>query len=145
VKGRLSKQVAHDIGTSEAVVNFHRSNLMRKLNVRSLPEVRRPMSRDADASGTSDLLPRASKESKYSGRDLAWLFPQHRLTEGSRPNPCRWRFHFARKTMTRTVAEQFAETLVAAGSASATRYSKDGHRRSARSLRRSYLQAGSKP
>jgi PAS domain S-box-containing protein len=39
VQGRLSKQIAHDIGTSEAAVNFHRSNLMRKMNVRSLPEL----------------------------------------------------------------------------------------------------------
>jgi FixJ family two-component response regulator len=39
VQGRLSKQIAHDIGTSEQAVNFHRSNLMRKLNVRSLPEL----------------------------------------------------------------------------------------------------------
>jgi FixJ family two-component response regulator len=39
VQGRPSKQIAHDIGTSEQAVNFHRSNLMRKLNVRSLPEL----------------------------------------------------------------------------------------------------------
>jgi FixJ family two-component response regulator len=39
VQSRLSKQVAHDLGTSEAAVNFHRSKLMRKLNVRSLPEL----------------------------------------------------------------------------------------------------------
>jgi FixJ family two-component response regulator len=39
VQGRLSKQIAHDIGTSEQAVNFHRSNLMRKINVRSLPEL----------------------------------------------------------------------------------------------------------
>jgi FixJ family two-component response regulator len=39
VQGRLSKQIAHDIATSEAAVNFHRSNLMRKLDIRSLPEL----------------------------------------------------------------------------------------------------------
>jgi FixJ family two-component response regulator len=39
VQGRLSKQIAHDIGISEPTVYVHRSNLMRKLNVRSLPEL----------------------------------------------------------------------------------------------------------
>jgi FixJ family two-component response regulator len=41
VKGRLNKQIAGDIGISEATVKVHRSNLMRKLNVRSLPELGR--------------------------------------------------------------------------------------------------------
>ena len=36
VKGRLSKQIAGDIGISEPTVKVHRSNLMRKMNVRSL-------------------------------------------------------------------------------------------------------------
>jgi FixJ family two-component response regulator len=39
VQGRLSKQIAGYIGSSEATVNVHRSNLMRKMNVRSLPEL----------------------------------------------------------------------------------------------------------
>jgi RNA polymerase sigma factor (sigma-70 family) len=41
VKGRLNKQIAGDIGISEATVKVHRSNLMRKLKVRSLPELGR--------------------------------------------------------------------------------------------------------
>jgi FixJ family two-component response regulator len=41
VQGRLSKQIAGDIGSSEHTVNVHRSNLMRKMNVRSLPELGR--------------------------------------------------------------------------------------------------------
>jgi RNA polymerase sigma factor (sigma-70 family) len=41
VKGRLNKQIAGDIGISEGTVKVHRSNLMRKLNVRSLPELGR--------------------------------------------------------------------------------------------------------
>jgi FixJ family two-component response regulator len=40
-RGRLNKQIAGDIGISEATVKVHRSNLMRKLNVRSLPELGR--------------------------------------------------------------------------------------------------------
>jgi FixJ family two-component response regulator len=36
VKGRLSKEIAVDIGISEPTVKVHRSNLMRKMNVRSL-------------------------------------------------------------------------------------------------------------
>jgi FixJ family two-component response regulator len=37
-RGRLSKQIAGDIGISEATVNVHRSRAMRKMNVRFLPE-----------------------------------------------------------------------------------------------------------
>ncbi len=37
-RGRLSKQIAGDIGISEATVKVHRSHAMRKLNARSLPE-----------------------------------------------------------------------------------------------------------
>jgi FixJ family two-component response regulator len=41
VLGRLSKQIAYDIGISEVTVKVHRSNLMRKMSVRSLPELGR--------------------------------------------------------------------------------------------------------
>jgi FixJ family two-component response regulator len=37
-QGRLSKQIANDIGVSEATVKVHRSHAMRKMNARSLPE-----------------------------------------------------------------------------------------------------------
>jgi len=37
-RGRLSKQIAADIGIAEATVKVHRSRLMRKMNARSLPE-----------------------------------------------------------------------------------------------------------
>ena len=37
-RGRLSKQIAGDIGVSEPTVKVHRSNAMRKMNVRSLQE-----------------------------------------------------------------------------------------------------------
>ena len=41
VQGRLGKQIADDIGISEPTVKVHRSNLMRKMNVRSLVELGR--------------------------------------------------------------------------------------------------------
>jgi FixJ family two-component response regulator len=37
-RGRLSKQIAGDIGVSESTVKVHRSHAMRKMNARSLPE-----------------------------------------------------------------------------------------------------------
>jgi FixJ family two-component response regulator len=39
--GRLNKQIAHDIGIAESTVKVHRTNLMRKMNARSLPELSR--------------------------------------------------------------------------------------------------------
>jgi FixJ family two-component response regulator len=36
VQGRLNKQIADDIGISEATVTVHCSNLMQKMNVRSV-------------------------------------------------------------------------------------------------------------
>ncbi len=41
VRGRLSKQIAGDMGIAEATVKVHRSRAMRKMNVRSLPELGR--------------------------------------------------------------------------------------------------------
>jgi FixJ family two-component response regulator len=41
VHGRLSKQIAGDIGIAEATVKVHRSRLMRKMKARSLPELGR--------------------------------------------------------------------------------------------------------
>jgi len=40
-RGRLSKQIAGDIGIAEATVKVHRSRLMRKMNAHSLPELGR--------------------------------------------------------------------------------------------------------
>ncbi len=39
--GRLNKQIAHDLGISESTVKVHRTNLMRKMKARSLPELSR--------------------------------------------------------------------------------------------------------
>src|ERR1700744_2041083 len=37
-RGRMSKQIACDIGLAQATVKVHRSKAMRKMNARSLPE-----------------------------------------------------------------------------------------------------------
>ena len=39
--GRLSKQIAGDMGITETTVKVHRSRAMRKMNTRSLPELGR--------------------------------------------------------------------------------------------------------
>jgi len=39
VEGRLNKQIADDMGITETTVKVHRSNMMRKLQARSLPEL----------------------------------------------------------------------------------------------------------
>jgi len=39
--GRLNKQIANNIGIAESTVKVHRTNLMRKLQARSLPELSR--------------------------------------------------------------------------------------------------------
>ena len=41
VAGRLNKQIANDIGIAESTVKVHRTNLMRKMEARSLPELSR--------------------------------------------------------------------------------------------------------
>jgi len=41
VAGHLNKQIAHDIGITESTVKVHRTNLMRKMKARSLPELSR--------------------------------------------------------------------------------------------------------
>jgi FixJ family two-component response regulator len=44
-RGRLSKQIAGDMGITETTVKVHRSRAMRKMNVRSLPELGRMVDR----------------------------------------------------------------------------------------------------
>jgi FixJ family two-component response regulator len=41
VRGRVSKQIAADLGISETTVKLHRSNLTRKMKARSLSELTR--------------------------------------------------------------------------------------------------------
>jgi FixJ family two-component response regulator len=40
-RGRLSKQIAHDMGIAEGTVKVHRSKAMQKMNANSLPELGR--------------------------------------------------------------------------------------------------------
>ncbi|WP_158671643.1 response regulator transcription factor [Bradyrhizobium guangdongense] len=49
VAGHLNKQIANEIGIAESTVKVHRTNLMRKMKARSLPE----LSRMADALNVS--------------------------------------------------------------------------------------------
>src|SRR6201993_908504 len=39
--GRLNKQIANDLGIAESTVKVHRTNLMRKMKARSLPQLSR--------------------------------------------------------------------------------------------------------
>jgi FixJ family two-component response regulator len=39
VRGKLHKQIAHELGTAERTVKLHRHNLMQKFEVRSLAEL----------------------------------------------------------------------------------------------------------
>jgi FixJ family two-component response regulator len=43
--GRLNKQIANDVGLAESTVKVHRTNLMRKMKARSLPELSRMVDR----------------------------------------------------------------------------------------------------
>ena len=45
VAGRLNKQIANDIGIAESTVKVHRTNLMRKMKARSVPELTRMVDR----------------------------------------------------------------------------------------------------
>jgi FixJ family two-component response regulator len=54
--GRLNKQIAHDIGIAESTVKVHRTNLMRKMKARSLPELSR----------MADILQMTPQESRRS-------------------------------------------------------------------------------
>jgi FixJ family two-component response regulator len=54
--GRLNKQIANDIGVTESTVKVHRTNLMRKMKARSLPE----LSRMADILNLTPQRPQSS-------------------------------------------------------------------------------------
>jgi len=54
--GRLNKQIAGDIGITESTVKVHRTNMMRKMKARSLPE----LSRMADMLELTSVRPQGS-------------------------------------------------------------------------------------
>ena len=56
MNGRLNKQIAHEIGIAESTVKVHRTNLMRKMKARSLPELSR-------MANLLDLRPQQSQDS----------------------------------------------------------------------------------
>ena len=56
VAGRLNKQIAHHMGIAESTVKVHRTNLMRKMKARSLPE----LSRMADTLNITPQQPQSS-------------------------------------------------------------------------------------
>jgi FixJ family two-component response regulator len=60
LQGRLGRQIADDIGISEPTVKVHRSNLMRKMNVRSLVELGR-------IAGKLNLLPETTDKAIQRG------------------------------------------------------------------------------
>jgi FixJ family two-component response regulator len=60
LQGRLGRQIADDIGISEPTVKVHRSNLMRKMNVRSLVELGR-------IAGKLNLLPETTDRAIQRG------------------------------------------------------------------------------
>jgi FixJ family two-component response regulator len=39
VRGLMNKQIAFELGITEVTVKLHRGNVMRKMNVRSLPDL----------------------------------------------------------------------------------------------------------
>jgi len=59
--GRLNKQIAHDIGIAESTVKVHRTNLMRKMKARSIPELSR-------MAGILNLVPSEPQSSSSPSR-----------------------------------------------------------------------------
>ena len=63
-RGRLSKQIAGDIGIAEATVKVHRSRLMHKMKARSLPALSRMVDKLKLASEVGST-PQATYSSSY--------------------------------------------------------------------------------
>jgi FixJ family two-component response regulator len=53
LEGRLNKQIAGELGTTEKTVKFHRGNAMRKMGVRSVAELARRMAEAGAADAAS--------------------------------------------------------------------------------------------
>jgi FixJ family two-component response regulator len=53
---RHRRQIAHDIGIAESTVKVHRTNLMRKMKARSLPELSRMADMLKDTSNNDDFF-----------------------------------------------------------------------------------------
>ena len=62
--GRLNKQIADELCVSEVMIKVHRSHAMRKMNVKSVPELVRMsdlLQSELSASGMRESAPRAAK------------------------------------------------------------------------------------
>ena len=75
-RGRLSKQIAHDIGIAEATVKVHRSRAMQKMKAGSLPELVMMAAKlrlTPPGLGRADIgIPRPA-----AGTPRAWADPHH--------------------------------------------------------------------
>jgi hypothetical protein len=67
-RGRLSKQIAHDIGIAEAAVKEHRSRAMQKMKAGSLPELGRMADKSSWCRHAATLLSCALCATRYFAR-----------------------------------------------------------------------------
>jgi Bacterial regulatory proteins, luxR family len=70
VQGRLSKQIAFDIGVSETTVKVHRSHLMRKMKAGLLPELGRIA--DTGRSPAKQATPLGLSHTRPSVTSMCW-------------------------------------------------------------------------
>jgi len=66
--GRLNKQIADELCVSEVMIKVHRSHAMRKMNVKSVPELVRMsdlLQSELSASGMRESAPRAAKAKQF--------------------------------------------------------------------------------
>lgn len=69
VDGRLNKQIAGDMGITEATVKVHRSNMMRKIQVASIPALCRLVDKlQLPPGGAGDLVQDGSRRTPSSKR-----------------------------------------------------------------------------
>ena len=66
--GRLNKQIAGDMGITEATVKVHRSNMMRKIQVASIPALCRLVDKLKLSGESGDLAARGAKRTPSSKR-----------------------------------------------------------------------------
>ena len=72
ISGKVSKEVAAELGISKKTVDVHRARMMRKMHVESLPELveRVVSSRQSRAGGAESLATRDGEPSRSSSQSL---------------------------------------------------------------------------